>query len=731
MSSHPILELRAIPQTGEGPAFPSGISDDGDLVAVIGNGLTPDDQDIFSDLYVWDVETGVFTLVTRAIDGAYQGGDTSGAIFSPDGRYIAFGTDDVLDPADTVTRTEDEVTRSLPDLYLVDLVTGATRVLTVPVDPSRVSDQHFGLKFSPDGNALFFTTSSPLTPGDADTTADVYRHDIASGVTELLGPSPQVEKQFVFLAGISPYSAQSNTTPDGETVALLSDGRLTADDVDNHADVFLWRSDGSLALLTGASGFDGPSNFLGMTDDASKVLLRSTAQLAAGDTDGVADIVLYDTATGTRELIGATRPGGAEGEAQFGSISKDGRYVSYSTRAQVLAGDTDAFSDIYLLDRSTGETRLLTAAVSPAQEGDASGVLSPDGSGLLLNSFARLTADDTDNLLDTYYYDVGAGALRLIGGGLSGEVNFNYFSPTGDSAWLFSSAGGRFRWDRATDELTPVPVTGITNLSFSADGSAITFSNDSFDQSWWFGLGEGTTLPDCPVVLRPGTQSLDSAASASYVGVAGPETFFVSRDAETGNDTIGGFGATDVLAVQGGLYDSNRDGIVAFGNSSLRIDTTGADPDRVTFEAPGLKALRLLGEACEDIFVYADRATRPTGAKEGTLGDDALTGDAGNAVRDVFFYDTALELGWGTDTIKRFGTTDLLVTTTALGDSNGDGVIEFGADEALDLPGGFGEVAITGTDGRIVQRLVFEGVGTSGGVTYWQYSLSGAADVLF
>lgn len=89
------------------------------------------------------------------------------------------------------------------------------------------------------------------------------------------------------------------------------------------------------------------------------------------------------------------------------------------------------------------------------------------------------------------------------------------------------------------------------------------------------------------------------------------------------------------------------------------------------------KGLRLLGESCEGAFVYADATVRPFKALEGSLADDIQTGDAGDSTKQVFFFDTALEIDLGSDRIDRFDAKDLLATTSRIEDANGDGIIGF------------------------------------------------------
>jgi hypothetical protein len=204
------------------------------------------------------------------------------------------------------------------------------------------------------------------------------------------------------------------------------------------------------------------------------------------------------------------------------------------------------------------------------------------------------------------------------------------------------------------------------------------------------------------------------------------ETYFIDSTGASGDDTIVGFGKNDILVVKKKLFDSNDDGIIAFG-SALDLDRTefSAGDDTVTF-VNGPTALRYLGDA-DGNSVYADASVRLAGFTEGTVNDDAFAGDTCSV--DTFFFDTKLDIVWGTDTISDFGAEDFLITTSTLQDSNGDGLIEFAANGLLDLSGakgkagGFGTVGITDENGDAVTALVYDGSFVQNGVTYYRYQL--------
>jgi hypothetical protein len=258
-----------------------------------------------------------------------------------------------------------------------------------------------------------------------------------------------------------------------------------------------------------------------------------------------------------------------------------------------------------------------------------------------------------------------------------------------------------------------------------------------------------SVLPDCPVVTRDGTQDGSPSANQTLTGPDYHNTFYFDIDAVSGQDRITNFAKDDVLATSKKLHDGNGDGIITFGFNG-KLDFDGPDAGTDTVKIDGInpaKGLRYLGESCEDVHVYADATVRPLKAKEGSVADSILTGDAANAKKDVFFWDTALDIFLGDDKIQNFGKDDLLVTTTQIFDSNGDNKIGFGFNKLLDLPGGVGgpsdpglpgevgTVGIKNTAGQAVLNLEYDGLVTHNSVNYYVYSglgtAAGTGDLLF
>ncbi len=238
------------------------------------------------------------------------------------------------------------------------------------------------------------------------------------------------------------------------------------------------------------------------------------------------------------------------------------------------------------------------------------------------------------------------------------------------------------------------------------------------------------TTADNTIMLNNGTN--DTVANTTGA------TAFSFSAGNTGDDQIENFGKNDTILNYQKIFDGNNDGIIDFGaNGILDIDRTSKKnpgADQITLQGMESKQLRYLGEK-GGAFVYADASVKLAGFTEGTVGNDKLDASAGSK---KFFYDTALGLNLGGDTITGFGADDQIVTTSQIfnGKAGADaGVqIKFGNNGVLDLSG---EMMNTKGDDGAAHGGQIDLVGVSGlylqstnevnGVTYYHYGIDNTA----
>jgi Tol biopolymer transport system component len=204
-----------------------------------------------------------------------------------------------------------------------------------------------------------------------------------------------------------------------------------------------------------------------MSADGRYVAFESKASnLVSGDTNGEQDIFVHDRQTGQTTRVSVASDGTqARSGTIYGSlspsISADGRYVAFHSYAtNLVSGDTNLSSDVFVHDRQTGQTTRVSVASDGTQANNLSAdpSISADGRYVAFVSFAdNLVSGDT-GYVDVFVHDRQTGQTTRVSvatGG--GQANGNSYGPS-------ISADGRYV---AFESDATNLVSGDTN--FSAD----------------------------------------------------------------------------------------------------------------------------------------------------------------------------------------------------------------------------------------------------------------------
>jgi Tol biopolymer transport system component len=229
----------------------------------------------------------------------------------------------------------------------------------------------------------------------------------------------------------------------GRVVFTSASAKLVPGDTNNHRDVFVRDvATGTTTLVSvGLNGVpaNNDSDDASISADGRYVAFGSLASnLVSGDTNGFSDVFVRDLQTSTTTRLSVPTGGGqANGHSAFGSpamISAGGRFVAFSSTAQNLApGKPDFTREVYVADRQTGAVR---RASTPQGGGWANGSsdapsVSDDGSLVVFQSVAsNLVSGDRNGLRDVFLRDVASGTTTLLSHGATGD-SANGASSTG------------------------------------------------------------------------------------------------------------------------------------------------------------------------------------------------------------------------------------------------------------------------------------------------------------
>lgn len=134
---------------------------------------------------------------------------------------------------------------------------------------------------------------------------------------------------------------------------------------------------------SGGTGLSSPFANAVSADGRFVVFKTSIATIVPGDTNGVDDIFLYDRLTNETTRVSVSSSGDqANAASDYPSISTDGRFITFASSASNLtAGDTNGHWDVFVVDRVTHTTSLVSrsTADTPSSGDSTASMISADG----------------------------------------------------------------------------------------------------------------------------------------------------------------------------------------------------------------------------------------------------------------------------------------------------------------------------------------------------------------
>lgn len=402
------------------------ISADGRYVAFssAATNLVGGDTNGQTDIFVHDRQTGVTTLVSRRSDGLQGNGPSSDPGISGDGRFVAFVSYATnLVAGDTrLCLSPGGFDYNCGDVFVHDRQTGQTTLVSRSSSGAYGDGESDQPAISGDGRFVAFRSlADNLDDGDGNTIySDVFLHDRQTRQTTLLS-------RHVDGTPADHLSMEPTLSVDGRYVAYGSLATtLVDDDGSRWGDMFVYdRQTGKTTLVSRrADGIQGNGHsYLGaISADGRYVAFNSWADnLVGGDTNGVPDILLRDLQTGQLMRISRHTNGTqADDHSSNPSLSADGRYIVYdSSAANLVDGNTPLCEDIpgawfnctdvFLYDRQTGQTTLISRRPNGAHGNSNSFYSSISADGRYVAFFSRadnLIDGDSNGKTDVFVYDL-------------------------------------------------------------------------------------------------------------------------------------------------------------------------------------------------------------------------------------------------------------------------------------------------------------------------------------
>jgi hypothetical protein len=330
-------------------------------------------------------------------------------------------------------------------LAVASLLTFAAAPATADRAPELVNHPLLGDNPSPeaisaDGKVVVFETSDPLLPADGDALRDVY----AVSGDDLTLVSGRVSG-----AGANANANFQDITPDGRTIIFETEEQIVAADNDDVEDVYKF-ANGQTTLMSDNIGIgadpDVEASYEGMTTDGQRVFFETLEPIIGADDDDANDV--YEKSLGALRLR-TDRTSGADEElpatARF--ISPDGSQVVFQTDEALIADDGDDSRDIYVtfVDGSNLGLSLLTDRILSGADLNQDVTFrdaAPDGSAILFSTLEQVIDGDGDSSTDVFMRAGGDTTLvsDTVGGATPGGVGRALFSADGQRVFFESDA---------------------------------------------------------------------------------------------------------------------------------------------------------------------------------------------------------------------------------------------------------------------------------------------------
>ncbi len=243
-------------------------------------------------------------------------------------------------------------------------------------------------------------------------------------------------------------------TADGRFVVFSSaSNTMVEGDANHQSDVFIYdHNDDSIELVSvSSSEVQGNANsgggdieqFSDVSSDGRFVVFASGASnLVAGDTNSSTDIFVRDRNLGTTERVNVSSSGQQADDFysnNSASISDDGRYVAFVSDApNLVAGDTNGGFDVFVRDRLLSTT----VRVSVQSDGDEVGyatfnsaAISDNGQYVVFESNSdQLVPEVSNNIGHVFRHNMGNGVTELVSKNVSNVVGNNNSNSVSVSA---------------------------------------------------------------------------------------------------------------------------------------------------------------------------------------------------------------------------------------------------------------------------------------------------------
>jgi hypothetical protein len=331
-----------------------------DSVAISGNGryvafassasdLVAGDSDWSEDVFIYDMVTGITTLVSQSTAGVHGNGDSLNPSISDDGRYVTFES--------LSSNLVNDHTYTGCQVYLRDRLLGTTSIISTNTNGEPAAMGASGPTISGDGRYIVFDSySGNLVEGDMNGHRDIFLHNNQTGSITRVSVNSQNQQG-------NGESSFATLNDDGRFIVFLSfANNLVFGDTNNDQDVYVHdMQTGETSMVSvSSSGVHGNGRPIYqaipvISDNGRYTVFNSSSTNLIDGTEVWGGTFIRDLLEGTTKniisQIGLNNP----------SMSSNALNIAFDFDGEILdpPHDTNKAQDVFLIS-STGGYSLST-----------------------------------------------------------------------------------------------------------------------------------------------------------------------------------------------------------------------------------------------------------------------------------------------------------------------------------------------------------------------------------
>lgn len=341
-------------------------------------------------IYRKDMITGEILLVSSDNNGLEADDSSSSPRVSDDGQFVVFES--------TAGNLDTIASGGFSQIYIKDMTDATVVMISRNSTHTAGSGNSNNPDISSDGKYIVFDSNATNLGGSGF--RHVYLVDTANtNIIELISVnSSEVQG--------NGDSSDPSVSDDGQRIAFVSNASNLDTDTNILSDIFLRNRDSNgTTLLISVNSFSSDSANAASSNpeisgDGQHVVFESPATDIDGGIVGRSNIFLSDTVNPATRIT-VTANGDANNDSANASISSDGRYIAFESKATNIDGGSINKFNIFVSDESTVDD---IKRVSLSSDDDSNNArISSNGRYISFDSPFGFTLDDTNNgLVDTY-----------------------------------------------------------------------------------------------------------------------------------------------------------------------------------------------------------------------------------------------------------------------------------------------------------------------------------------